>query len=98
MDVVGVRRSRARASASSAASAGYTKYGMDVQEDALRAGARPGHPGWGEDAPEHYGTLGADDALERVTTERGAYQDFYAAVARAIRRRRGPPGRSERRR
>ena len=71
--------------------AGFTKYGMDVQEDALRAGARPGHPGWGEDAPQHYGTLGADDALERVTTELGRYQDFYAAVARAIRDGGAPP-------
>lgn len=65
--------------------AGFTKYGLDVQEDSLRAGARPGHPGWGEDAPERYGVLGADDALEKVPTEAGAYQEYYAAVARAIR-------------
>ena len=71
--------------------AGFTKYGMDVQEDALRAGARPGHPGWGDDAPEHYGTLGTDDALEKVATEPGSYQDFYAAVARAIRDGGAPP-------
>ena len=40
--------------------AAYTKYGLDVQEAALRAGARPG-PGWGEELPEHWGRLGTDD-------------------------------------
>jgi predicted dehydrogenase len=69
----------------------YTKYGMDVQEDALRAGARPGHPGFGDDAPERYGTLGAGDALDPVATERGAYQAFYAALVRSLRDGAPPP-------
>jgi predicted dehydrogenase len=73
---------RMRASGSRAA---YTKYGMDVQEDALRAGARPGHPGFGEDPPDRHGTLGAGDAIDPVATERGAYQEFYTLLARSLR-------------
>jgi predicted dehydrogenase len=55
----------------------YVKYGMDPQEEALKAGAVPGGEGWGEDAVEQWGVLGT----EPVRTQPGAYQDFYAAVA-----------------
>lgn len=71
--------------------AAFTKDGMDVQEDQLRAGARPGHPGFGEDAAERYGQLGAGDAIDPVPTERGAYQDFYVALARSLRDGSPPP-------
>ncbi len=65
--------------------AAYTKHGMDVQEDALRAGARPNDPGFGDDASERYGSLGAGDAIDTVPTERGAYRDFYIALAASLR-------------
>jgi predicted dehydrogenase len=68
----------------------FTKGGMDVQEDALRAGMRPGDPGWGEDAEDRWGMLGAGDDLQPVRTERGAYDRFYPLVADAIERS-GPP-------
>lgn len=55
----------------------FVKHGMDPQEEALKAGAVPGGAGWGEDAEEQWGVLGA----EPVRTVPGAYQDFYAAVA-----------------
>ena len=32
---------------------GYVKWGMDPQEDALRAGRSPTEPGWGAEGPEH---------------------------------------------
>ena len=64
--------------------AAYVKFGMDVQEEALRSGARPDHDGWGEDAPERWGTLGAGEQLTRVPTERGAYQEFYVRLAAAL--------------
>jgi predicted dehydrogenase len=64
--------------------AAYVKYGMDVQEDALRSGARPDRQDWGEDAADRWGTLGAGDDLARVPTERGAYQEFYARLAAAL--------------
>ncbi|MEU5942072.1 Gfo/Idh/MocA family oxidoreductase [Micromonospora sp. NPDC047548] len=65
--------------------AAYTSYGLDVQEEALRAGARPGAPGWGEIPPERYGRLGVDGDLRPVPTDPGRYQDFYTQVAAALR-------------
>lgn len=64
--------------------AAYTKWGLDVQEDALRAGKRPGGPDWGTEPQEHWGTVGAGTELRPVPTERGDYGEFYAGVARAI--------------
>ena len=65
--------------------AAYVKSGLDVQEDALLDGARPGDVGWGEDAPDMWGLLGTDGDLRPVRTERGRYEDFYAAVAASLR-------------
>lgn len=71
-------------------SGAFTKWGLDVQEDALRAGARPGGVDWGREPEERWGTLGTDGQTRRVPTERGDYGAFYAGVARAIRGD-GPP-------
>jgi predicted dehydrogenase len=71
--------------------AAYTKYGMDVQEDALRRGERPGTPTWGIDPPEQYGVLGVGADVRRVPTERGDYREFYVTVARALREGTPPP-------
>ncbi|WP_200214637.1 Gfo/Idh/MocA family protein [Micromonospora coerulea] len=65
--------------------AGYTTYGLDPQEDALRDGGRPDAPGWGEVTPDRYGQLGVDGELRPVPTEPGRYQAFYAQVAAALR-------------
>ena len=65
--------------------AAYTKFGLDVQEDALRRGERPARAGWGEEPAERWGALGAGDDLRPVRTEPGAYQAFYAGVAAALR-------------
>ncbi|MGC4820128.1 Gfo/Idh/MocA family oxidoreductase [Micromonospora sp. DT63] len=65
--------------------AGYTTYGLDVQEAALHDGGRPDQPGWGEVPPERYGLLGVDGDLRPTPTEPGAYQSFYAQVAAALR-------------
>lgn len=65
--------------------AAYTKFGMDVQEDALRRGERPGAPNWGVEPPEQYGSLGVGDDVRRVPTERGDYREFYAGVVRSLR-------------
>lgn len=64
--------------------AAYTTWGLDVQEPALVAGARPGDPGFGETPPEQWGTVGLGDDVERVPTEKGEYGRFYAGVADAI--------------
>lgn len=68
----------------------YTKYGMDVQEEALKRGERPG-PNWGAEPKEHWGRLGTDADSEVVSTERGSFGDFYQGVARAMRDGAPPP-------
>jgi scyllo-inositol 2-dehydrogenase (NADP+) len=71
--------------------AAYTKYGMDVQEEALRASAMPNVDEWGVEPRENWGVLGTDDELTPVPTERGSYPEFYAKVARALRDGTPPP-------
>ena len=71
--------------------AAYVKSGLDVQEQALQQGLRPGQPGWGEEPEERWGLLGAGDRVERVRTEPGAYQRFYEGVAAALREGAPPP-------
>ncbi len=65
----------------------FVKFGLDPQEDALRAGGRPGQPGWGEDGVRgalHLGTQ-PDGQFEHVDLQPGRYQDFYQGMADAIR-------------
>jgi predicted dehydrogenase len=63
----------------------YVKYGLDVQEAALKRGERPDSVGWGEEPPESWGTMGAGDDVRAVRTEAGAYQRFYAGVVASLR-------------
>ncbi|MCK2243407.1 MULTISPECIES: Gfo/Idh/MocA family oxidoreductase [unclassified Crossiella] len=65
--------------------AGYTKFGLDPQEDAMAAGGRPGSPGWGTEVQSAWGQLGVGAESVPLETEPGAYQDFYAAVVAALR-------------
>jgi len=65
--------------------AAYVKHGLDVQEDALRAGASPRDPGFGEEPPEAWGLLGAGEDAKPVPTEPGRYVEFYEGMERAIR-------------
>ncbi|MDF1504121.1 Gfo/Idh/MocA family oxidoreductase [Roseisolibacter sp. H3M3-2] len=69
----------------------YVKHGADPQEDALRAGARPTGPGWGEEPEDRWGTLSQGDAPRAVRTEAGDYPSFYAEVAAALRSGGAPP-------
>ena len=71
-------------------SAGYVKHGLDVQEEPLRAGVRPGGRDWGTEDAARWGVLGTVEALEPVETERGDYGAFYAGVVAALRGG-GPP-------
>ncbi|MGW6916837.1 Gfo/Idh/MocA family protein [Kitasatospora sp. NPDC054939] len=71
--------------------AGYLKFGMDPQEEDLRAGHRPGvprpdggtHP-WGTDEPSRYGTLGTDESSAPLPTDPGDYPAYYAGIAAAL--------------
>lgn len=71
--------------------AAYTKFGMDVQEEALKRGERPDAPDWGAESSEHFGLLGVGDEVRRVPTERGNYRAFYAGVVRSLREGAPPP-------
>jgi scyllo-inositol 2-dehydrogenase (NADP+) len=63
----------------------YMKYGSDPQEAALRGGQVPGGEGWGVESRDDWGTLTDDTGSRAIATEAGAYQDFYAGMARALR-------------
>lgn len=70
----------------------FSKPGLDPQEQALKDGARPGMPGWGCDAPEHYGRfVTAESRRESVPTVPGAYEQFYEGMAACILEGAPPP-------
>ena len=71
--------------------AAFTKHGLDPQEAALHAGARPGDPGWAREPSHQWGLVGAGDDLHPVPTEAGEYEWFYAGVAAALRNGTPPP-------
>ncbi|HEX8722621.1 MAG TPA: Gfo/Idh/MocA family oxidoreductase [Pyrinomonadaceae bacterium] len=75
--------------------AAYVKRGLDVQEEALRAGARPGSPGWGEEPEGLWGFVGAGDDLRRLRTEPGRYERFYEGVVASLREGAPPPVKPE---
>ena len=62
----------------------FEKSGLDPQEDALKAGRRPGEIGWGRDLPKNYGTLTTAAGARRVETLPGAYQDYYSGLAACL--------------
>lgn len=66
----------------------FIKYGLDPQEDALRAGKRPGDSGWGEDPPGNYGEMTFDvnelTIKGKVKTLPGGYEAFYEGVVAAL--------------
>jgi predicted dehydrogenase len=68
----------------------YVKEGLDPQEDALRAGARPGDEGWGREPPQAWGRMVAGETARPVETMPGAYEEFYARLVVALRED-GPP-------
>ena len=76
--------------------AAYVKHGLDPQEQALRAGAVPGGPGWGLEPPECWGRLHAGDSdaepvISVVPTLPGRWQQFYTGVAAQLRDGAAPP-------
>jgi predicted dehydrogenase len=66
----------------------FVKYGLDVQEEALKRGLTPSSPGWGEEPEEHWGTLntqaGELHVKGRIETIAGRYQAFYENMVEAI--------------
>jgi predicted dehydrogenase len=68
----------------------YVKFGMDVQEEALRQGGRPTDQDWGREPPESWGSLGAGEDFHKLQTTPGNYGLFYEGVVTALRDG-GPP-------
>lgn len=64
--------------------AAFTSWGLDGQEPALRAGARPDDAGFGETPAERWGALGVGERVQPIPTQRGSYGTFYAGVANSI--------------
>jgi scyllo-inositol 2-dehydrogenase (NADP+) len=74
--------------------AGYVVDGLDGQEPALVAGAKPTDPDFGLAPEDAWGTLGIDGSdppPARVPTERGNYAGFYEGAAATIRDGATPP-------
>jgi predicted dehydrogenase len=64
--------------------AGYTSWGLDVQEPSLLAGAQPTDPGFGETPEARWGVVGVDGHTTPHRTERGDYGAFYRQLAVAL--------------
>lgn len=64
--------------------AAFVKHGLDVQEEALRAGRKPDEPGFGKEPRKSWGRLGVDGDTREVETELGDYSAFYAGVAASV--------------
>jgi predicted dehydrogenase len=71
--------------------AAYVRYGLDVQEAALRAGRTPKDPDWGTEPETAWGRLGTPEDSRPVPTVPGSYQDFYAGMRDAVRGVAAPP-------
>lgn len=73
----------------------FVKYGIDPQENQLRAGMLPTESGYGLDAPQEYGTLvyeqNGETIRETVETIPGNYKHYFDAVANSIRKQTAPP-------
>jgi predicted dehydrogenase len=66
----------------------FVKFGLDPQEDQVKAGMVPGAPGWGVDPdPGQLTRLAADGTLTReaVAGVSGDYRLYYGALAAALR-------------
>ncbi|HJW01284.1 MAG TPA: Gfo/Idh/MocA family oxidoreductase [Arthrobacter sp.] len=63
---------------------GFTKHGIDPQEPYIVAGGSPLDEEFGVEAPEWAGVLGRDGHLDTLSTERGAYPEFYRILADKI--------------
>lgn len=69
----------------------FRKNHLDVQEDQLKAGLRPGDKGYGVDPESHFATLtttesGEPKARRLPTVEPPTYVEYYNIFARALKR------------
>lgn len=67
----------------------FVKYGMDVQEEALKAGLKPiDTPEWGQEPEARWGKINTEHQgqhlLGTIQSENGDYREYYANVYEAI--------------
>jgi scyllo-inositol 2-dehydrogenase (NADP+) len=66
----------------------FIKYGMDVQEEALKKGLKPTTPDWGREPESIWGKLTTEengvDVTRTIESEPGRYQDYFQNVYKAI--------------
>ena len=62
----------------------WLKYGMDPQEDGLRADVTPGAPGWGEDPSPGRLMDGATGTVRTPVAIPGDYRRYYAGLRDAL--------------
>jgi len=74
----------------------FLREGLDGQEAALRAGRRPGMPGWGEEPAAHAARfVDAQGHGAPLSNERGSYESYYRGIAASLRDGAPPPVRAE---
>jgi predicted dehydrogenase len=64
--------------------AGYTKWGLDSQENQLKQGMAPDDAQFATEPENSWGTLGVEGSAKRIPTRHGDYAAFYVALAEAI--------------
>ena len=62
----------------------YSKYGLDPQEAALKAGRMPDEPDWDTEPPELYGTLTGPEGTRTIPTIPSNFAQYYENVRDAI--------------
>jgi predicted dehydrogenase len=69
--------------------AAFTKLGLDPQEAAMKAGAKPGGNDWGREAEEQWGSIwqfpGTGKVVHKVPTIAGDYRAFYTNLREVLR-------------
>lgn len=63
----------------------FSKYGLDVQEAAFKAGKLPGSAGWGVESPDAYGKVYLGEKSHPYPTLKGNYPAYYQNIAMAVR-------------
>lgn len=64
--------------------AGYTKWGLDSQEDYIKGGGAVSDADYGLEPPQACGMLSVGETEDRITPARGQYPRFYELLADAL--------------
>ena len=71
--------------------ANYEKYGLDPQEDRLKAGVTPTNPEWAAEQTTDYGKIFDGESAKALETELGGYQVYFKQLHLAITENEKPP-------